>query len=164
MNALERRAQIVERMKIRKFDNAFILANEFGVSAKTIYRDVQELSVSGYSIQADPGRGGGIRWIGSKRQFPFSEREMLAFRNSIATASPDDKRVLENLLLDKTKPEVEIDNNDIFELLTDGKSQAALAREIGISKSYLTRLLSGERKPSAELAIRISKLQKEVLK
>ena len=82
MNALERREQIIERMKIRKFDTAFNLAYEFGVSWRTIIRDVQELSCSGHPIVADMGRGGGIRWVGSKKQFPFTDMEVAAFQEA----------------------------------------------------------------------------------
>jgi predicted DNA-binding transcriptional regulator YafY len=46
-------------------------------------RDIQELTVSGYPIQADMGRGGGVRWIGNKKQFPFNERQKLALQNAI---------------------------------------------------------------------------------
>ena len=160
MNALERRMQIAERMKIRKFDTAFSLAADFGVSHKTILRDVQELSCSGYAIQADVGGGGGIRWLGNKRDFPFTERQMLALKNaSEDKATPEDRLVLADMLRDKTPPKPEITNNDIFEFLRDGKSQNALARELGISGTLLSLVLSGRRKPSAELAERISKLR-----
>ena len=157
MNAFERRQQIIDRMTVRKFDTAFNLAGEFGVSKCTVFRDVQELSVCGYPIQADTGRGGGIRWVGGKKQYPFSERELLALKNAIAAVSAEDKLVLENLLRDNGKPDISFNSNDIFKLLEDGKSQAELARELGISKGYLTRLLTGERLPGAELAGRISK-------
>ena len=156
MNVFERRELIIERMTIRKFDTVFNLAHEFGVSKCTIYRDVQELSINGHPIQAEPGNGGGIRWFGSKRQFPFTDREMLAIKNAIAAASPEDKPVLENLIRENRKAEVE--RNDIFGLLENGKTQRALASELGITESHLSRLLSGQKKPGAELAKRISKL------
>jgi len=149
-------------MKVRKFDTAFSLAHDFGVSTKTIFRDVQELACSGYPIQAEPGRGGGIRWTGGKRQFPFVESEVDALNEAVTLVSPKSKLALENLLRDRTPPEVEIKNNDIFELLRDGKSQTALARELGISGAFLSYLLSGRKKPGAELAERISKYRKEV--
>lgn len=159
MSAFDRREQIIDRMKVRKFDTAASLASEFRVSKCTIFRDVQELSVNGHPIIAEPGCGGGIRWVGGKRQFPFTSEEITALKEAIATVSEKSRLALENLLRDKTKPEMEFDNNDIFGLLTDGKSQAALARELGISKGYCTRLLSGERTPGAELAERISNLK-----
>jgi biotin operon repressor len=161
MNALARRERIIERMKIRKFDTTYNLAVEFAVSRLTILRDIQELSVSGYPIQADMGRGGGIRWVGSKKQFPFTDRQMLAIHNAIAAASPEDKLVLEDMLRENVKPEV--DANDIFGILSDGITQRALAAELGITESHLSRILSGQKNPSAELAERISKYRKEVL-
>ena len=156
MNAFERREQIIDRMKVRKFGTAQSLAAEFGVSPKTIYRDIAELSVNGYPIASDMGRGGGIQWLGSKRQFPFTENEVAALHSAIVSASPENKIVLESLLRENTKPEVKIGRNDLFKLLTGAKSQHMLARELGISKSYFSRLLSGERKPSAGLARKIT--------
>lgn len=38
-----------------------------------------------------------------------------------------------------------------------GKRPAAFARELGVTPSTITRILRGERKPSVELARRISK-------
>jgi len=164
MSGLSRRTQIIERMKIRKFDTASKLATEFGVSRLTILRDVQELSTEGNPIVADMGRGGGIRWLGSKRQFPFTTEEVAAFQEAIALVSEKSKFVLENLLRDKSRPEIEFDNNDVFGLLADGISQTALARELGITGAYLSYLMSGQRKPSAGLAERISKYRKNIEK
>ena len=158
VNALERRSEIIERMKVRKFDTAFNLAHEFGVSRLTILRDVQELSVSGYPIIAEQGRGGGIRWVGGKRSFPFTEREVVALHNAIATVSPEDKPVLENLIRERTKAMV--DKNDVFKMLTGRKSQRALAAELGISESHLSRVLSGHKKPSEALVDKISKARR----
>ena len=156
MTAFERREQIIDRMKVRKFDTALSLAHDFCVTERTIRNDVQELICSGYPIQADMGCGGGIRWTGNKRRFPFTDRELLALQNAITAASPEDKLVLEKLLCDKTRPEVKMTNNEIFELLRDGMSQAELARELGVSGALISYLLSGKKKISAELAERIS--------
>jgi len=164
MSGFERRMQIVERMKIRKFDTAFSLASEFWVSYKTILRDVRKLSLSGYPIIADPGYGGGIRWLGGKRQFPFMSEEVEALQEAIKAVSMKSKIVLENMLRDNTPPEVKITNNDIFELLLNGKSQSALAAELGITGAYLSYLLSGRRKLSAKMAERISKFRSEIEK
>jgi len=117
MSAFERREQIIDRMKVRKFDTASGLAVEFRVTERTIRSDVQELSCNGYPIQADMGRGGGIRWVGSKRQYPFTDMEVAAFHEAIACVSEKSKLVLEKMLRDNTPPEVEFDNNDLFELL-----------------------------------------------
>lgn len=41
-------------------------------------------------------------------------------------------------------------------LRTAGKRPAALAKELGVTPSTITRILRGERKPSVDLARRIS--------
>jgi len=159
MTTMTRRENIIERMKIRKFDTAYNLAFEFGVSLKTVLHDIQELSVSGKPIQAEPGRGGGIRWLGGKQNFPFTEREITALHKAIALASPEDKPVLEKLIRTNEKPE--IDKNDIFGLLTGDITQRAFAAELGISESHLSRVLSGRKKPSMALAAGIAKMKEE---
>ena len=158
MNAFERRSEIVERMKIRKYDTACSLASEFGVSKCTIFRDIQELSCGGYPLHAEQGYGGGIRWTGGKRSFPFTEREVAALHNAIAAASPEDKPVLESLLRDCVKTRVE--RSDIFGILSGGQSQRELAAGLGISESHLSRLLSWQKKPIEALARKIVALRR----
>jgi len=155
MNAIARSEQIIERMKVRKFDTAYNLAFELGVSERTIRNDVMELSISGHPIQADAGRGGGIKWTGGEKRFPFSTRELFSLQNAIVCASPEDKPVLENLIRQNIKPK--FDRNGIFGILKSGITQRALAVKLGISESYLSRVLSGQRKPSAKLVEQISK-------
>ena len=149
MNVTARREQIVEHMKLWKFDTASNLAFEFKVSRLTILRDIQELTVNGHPIQTEPGNGGGIRWVGGKRNFPFTEREITAIHNAIASAPADDKPVLENLVRDRTR--LKVDTNRVFKML-EKKSQRAFAAGLGISESHLSRILSGQRKPSEALA------------
>jgi len=57
MNAFERRKQIVEHMKLCKFDTLNNLIFEFVVSRRTMINDITELSVNGYPIIAEPGNG-----------------------------------------------------------------------------------------------------------
>jgi biotin operon repressor len=147
-------------MKLRKFDTAQNLAYEFGVTERTIRSDVQELTCQGYGIQADAGRGGGIRWVGNKRGFPFSDTEIEVLKRLSENASEADKRVVARLITDRTpQAKPPFARNDIYGLLGLEKTQAQLARELGISKSHLTRILTGEKKPSAALAQKISALK-----
>jgi len=139
------------------------LAVEFSVSARTIKTDIKTLMVSGYPIQADAGRGGGIRYFGHNQKFQFTDRQRLAIHNAIAIASPKDKPILQDLLRDNSPLNATVTNGDIFDLLKDGISQAELARKLGVSQTLITLVLSGKRNMSEELSYRISKFRKEIL-
>lgn len=56
---------IEQRLRTAGSTTADALANEFGVSARTLYRDLRALREQGLAIAADAGRGGGIRLDGS---------------------------------------------------------------------------------------------------
>ena len=61
MRPIERRAAIFDALCIRRHDTVENLASEFGVSEKTIRRDIEELSCS-YPIETVRGRyGGGVK-------------------------------------------------------------------------------------------------------
>lgn len=55
MKALERRQELIETLCRRRHDKICNLAFEFGVSERTIRRDIQELSLS-YPIYTDSRR------------------------------------------------------------------------------------------------------------
>jgi len=154
MTVYKRRDEIIERMKVRKSDTAYNLSVEFQVSKCTIYRDIQELSVSGYPLICEMGHGGGIKWTGGKRNILFTERELLALHNAIPSASAEDKFVLENLISERIQTIAESSQNDLYGILV-GVTQRVLAMNLGITESHLSRVLSGQKKPSAELAKRI---------
>lgn len=59
MRPNERRNKIIERLSFRREDTMGNLAEEFGVSWHTIYRDVQQLEEE-YRIDIKRGHGGGI--------------------------------------------------------------------------------------------------------
>jgi len=129
-----------------------------------IKTDIKELTISGYPIQADAGRGGGIRYFGHNQKFQFTDRQRLAIHNAIALASPKDKPILQDLLRDNSPPNTAVSNGEILDLLKDGLSQAELARRLGVSQTLIALVLSGKRSMSEELSHRISKYRKTVLK
>lgn len=64
MGAAERREEIMRIMFMRRHDTAENLASEFGVSVKTILRDVKALEAAYKPIYTEPGRyGGGIHIV-----------------------------------------------------------------------------------------------------
>lgn len=57
--AMERRKRLIELLSIRRSESAENFAVEFGVSVRTIYRDIEILALS-YPIYTTKGTGGGI--------------------------------------------------------------------------------------------------------
>ena len=78
MRASERQAQIRSALLARRADTAANLATEFGVSERTIYRDIGELVLS-LPIETVQGRyGGGIRlcdWFRPAGRYLAPEQE-----------------------------------------------------------------------------------------
>ncbi len=79
------------------------LAERFGVSTRTIYRDVEVLSAAGIPVYMNKGAGGGIRLLENyalKRTL-ISEREsatlLMAIKTLQATAYPELDKLLEKL-------------------------------------------------------------------
>lgn len=58
---LERLDQLLGILKAGEAQTAGMLANQLGVSLRTLMRDLDTLRDKGYPIEADTGRGGGVR-------------------------------------------------------------------------------------------------------
>src|SRR3954464_13116457 len=93
-----------------------MLARELGVSVRSVFRDIEHLRDRGYPIEADRGRGGGIRlhssWglgrvllsseealctllslaISEKLSFPMFSSEVSRARKKIVDAFPTNER------------------------------------------------------------------------
>ena len=61
LDKLERLDQLLGKLKSGEVHTARSLAEELGVSLRTLMRDLQTLRNKGYPIDADKGRGGGVR-------------------------------------------------------------------------------------------------------
>lgn len=57
MNRMDRLFQIVQSMRHNRITTAQALSDEFGVSVRTIYRDIDTLSLSGIPVISEPGKG-----------------------------------------------------------------------------------------------------------
>ncbi len=57
MNRTDRLFQIIQMLRHNRVTTAQHLADEFTVSVRTIYRDIDTLSLSGIPIISEPGRG-----------------------------------------------------------------------------------------------------------
>jgi len=78
MNRTERLFQIVEILRSRKTTTAAYLAERLGLSVRTIYRHINDLSLSGIPIISEAGVG---YWLDDCFDMPplmFSEEEVLA--------------------------------------------------------------------------------------
>jgi len=61
IDKLDRLDQLIGKLKAGEACTASNLAEEFGVSLRTMMRDLKTLRDKGYPIDADKGRGGGVR-------------------------------------------------------------------------------------------------------
>lgn len=113
-SALERRQQILELLSIRRTDSVSNLATEFGVSTRTVRRDIELLSCSAplYTVQ---GKGGGIRvadgWYIS-RQYLNAEQEH-TLRCVKDKVSAEEWKNISSILIAFAMPKTP-ENNGIF--------------------------------------------------
>lgn len=76
MSAVERRQALLEVLCRRRSDTYANLAFEFGVSKRTIQRDV-EILICSYPIETVRGRyGGGVKYVGSPHNGPAAKRTL----------------------------------------------------------------------------------------
>ncbi len=62
----DRLAELLDRLRRTETTTVAQLAEDLGVSPRTVYRDVAALRHRGHAIQADPGPGGGVRFDGTR--------------------------------------------------------------------------------------------------
>ena len=106
-SALERRQQMLEYLSDHRSTTYSELASEFGISRRTVVRDIEELTCSApiYTVQ---GNGGGIRvadgWYISRRYLHDKHEEVL--RRLLPGLQPDDQKAINEILLAFAKPKV----------------------------------------------------------
>ena len=99
VTANERREEIMRIMVARRQENIDNLACEFGVSRRTIERDILTLS-SQYPLFTAQGNGGGVRLLESYHPYKntLSRKETEVLRNLMGRATDDERQVLEDLI------------------------------------------------------------------
>ena len=106
MKALERRQALIELLCERRYEKISNLAFEFGVSWRTICRDIQELSLS-YPIYTDCSRGKSGVYIEERyylgKQYLRQEEEDL-LQKLILEKTGEDKARLIKILERFSKP------------------------------------------------------------
>lgn len=114
MGATERRNAIMQALGRRRYDKISNLASEFGVSERTIRRDIEILSLT-EPIRTEAGRySGGVyvldSYYKSKKYLNSSQisalQKVLYYSNHMGAAflSAEDVEALQDILTDFTKP------------------------------------------------------------
>lgn len=116
MGTAERRGAILKALCRRRYETINNLATEFGVSERTIRRDVEVLSYS-EPIYTQPGRHGGIYVVDGYRmdRMYMSEEETgvlckirdNALAESVGLLLPGEYEILERMICAYTKPKNE---------------------------------------------------------
>lgn len=120
MGASERRSEIIRILCRRRHETIANLAEEFGVSPRTILRDIEVLSAT-EPIYTLCGRYGGVfvtdDYIMSKMYMTQTELAVLqklaffADNKSLCVLSIDENRMLRKIILQYTKPEPRKEKN-----------------------------------------------------
>ena len=114
MGTAERRNEIMKQLCRRRYDTITNLAVEFGVSERTIRRDIEELSLT-EPIYTQPGRyGGGVYVVEeySLNRMYMSEREtellnklcVIAQKQEQCILTSEELLMLKRITKDYTKP------------------------------------------------------------
>lgn len=113
MGAAERRAEIMRILCRQRHTTIAKLAEKFGVSIRTILRDIEVLSVT-EPIYTQPGRYGGVYVIDeySKGRLFLDEKELsvlhklshYADEKAICELSKEENKLLKSIILQYTKP------------------------------------------------------------
>lgn len=99
MTAADRRMEIISILVVSGHATARELAQEFGVTRRTILRDIAALSY-GYPIYTKPGAGGGVFIMDSYKPYnntlTLTEQEWL--KKMYDAAEGEDKKILKRIL------------------------------------------------------------------
>jgi predicted DNA-binding transcriptional regulator YafY len=92
LRRVERQQALIERLYATRGEPVRLeeLAYEFGVSVRTVARDVERLRDSGVPLDARRGRGGGVRLLPTSTVLPivFDLPELAALMSSLAVLGP----------------------------------------------------------------------------
>lgn len=111
MGAAERRSLLLKKLRRRRYDKILNLAEEFGVSARTIRRDIEALSLT-EPLYTQAGRHGGVYMIDTylMEQIYFSENEnrvlckLLDLTETHKLLTFDETKVLKRIIIDYSIP------------------------------------------------------------
>ena len=104
-SAIERRQQVLEAISDRRTERIENLASEFGVSRRTIERDILVLSCS-YPIVTVQGAAGGVRAMDG---WYVTRRSLL--RSLLPGLQPDQQETMQRILSAFAKPNMKEKNH-----------------------------------------------------
>lgn len=111
-SAIERRQQVLEAISDRRTERIENLASEFGVSRRTIERDILVLSCS-YPIVTVQVAAGGVRamdgWYVTRRYLNDDQEALL--RSLLPGLQPDQQETMQRILSAFAKPSVKEKNH-----------------------------------------------------
>lgn len=150
----DRLVSIIMILLEKKRISAHILADMFEVSKRTIYRDIEAISMAGIPVSATPGTGGGIEimWHYKIDKKVFSRDDLSALLMGL-NSLPKTLRTrevehtlakLESLIPSEQAKEIEIKTNQILIDLTPWFEEANINHNLEIIKTAIdeNRLLS----------------------
>lgn len=92
LRRVERQQALIERLHAARGARIQLaaLARDFGVSVRTVARDVERLRLSGVPLTAHPGRGGGVSLVpaGALSAIVFDLPEAVALMSSLTVLGP----------------------------------------------------------------------------
>jgi predicted DNA-binding transcriptional regulator YafY len=91
LRRVERQQAIIERLHAARGERVLLreLADELGVSMRTVARDVERLRLSGVPLEARQGRGGGVSLRpAAVRPIVFDLPEVAALMSSLTVLGP----------------------------------------------------------------------------
>ena len=99
MTAAKRRQAILEVLCLRRHETRENLANEFGVSKRTIEYDVLNLMLT-YPVYTVQGNGGGIYVTDNFRldRPRMNEKQTALLQKVLLTLSGEDKETMQNII------------------------------------------------------------------
>lgn len=99
MTAAERRQAILEVLCMRRHETRENLANEFGVSKRTIEYDVLELSLV-YPVYTTQGNGGGIHIVdGFRLDRPrMNDKQTSLLKKLLPSLSGEERTTMEEII------------------------------------------------------------------
>lgn len=99
MTAAERRQAILEVLCLRRHETRENLANEFGVSKRTIEYDVLNLMLT-YPVYTVQGNGGGIYVTDNFRldRPRMNEKQTALLQKVLLSLSGEDKETMQNII------------------------------------------------------------------